>query len=306
MKQGSSKHRGALDGVEAFLRVAARRSFTAAAKELGVSPSAISQTIRALEDRVGVPLLSRTTRSVGLTEAGEVLLNHAAPAFDSIGEALSAARNLGERPSGTLRLSVPRVAIPHLFAPTLAGFCAAYPEIDVDIVADDRLVDLVESGIDAGIRPGELLQADMVAVRLSPPYRMAVVATPDYFSKFGKPAEPMDLKSHQCIRVRSATGAMMQWQFQSGNRQIEVPVTGQVIVNDFSAHITAAESGVGIAYVAEPTVEKSVKEGRLEFALLDHAVTGAGLFLYYPSRRQVMPKLRAFIDYARANLPVTF
>lgn len=306
MKQGSSKQRSALDGIEAFLRVAARRSFTAAAQELGVTPSAISQTVRALEDRVGVPLLSRTTRSVGLTEAGKIFFDHAAPAFDSIGEALAAARNLGERPAGTLRLSVPRVAIPHLFAPTLAGFCEAYPEIDVDIVADDRLVDLVESGVDAGIRPGELIHADMVAVRLSPPYRMAVAATPEYFARHGKPVDPMDLKAHQCILVRLGSGAMMPWQFQSGNRHIEVPVHGRVTVNDFSAHITAAETGVGIAYVAEPTVQKSVAEGRLELALLDHAVTGAGLFLYYPSRRQVMPKLRAFIDYARANLPVTF
>lgn len=306
MKQGSTKQRGTLDGVEAFLRVAERRSFTAAANELGVTPSAISQTIRALEDRVGVPLLSRTTRSVGLTEAGKVFLDHAAPAFDSIGEALSAARNLGDRPTGTLRLTVPRAAIPHLFAPTLAGFCAAYPEIDVDIIADDRLIDLVEAGIDAGIRPGELIQADMVAVRLSPPYRMAVVATPEYFARNGKPVEPMDLKAHQCIRVRMGSGAIMPWQFQSGNRQIDVPVSGQVTLNDFSAQIAAAETGVGIAYVPEPTVEKSVAEGRLELALLDHAVTGAGIFLYYPSRRQVMPKLRAFIDFARDALQHTF
>lgn len=303
MKQGSTKHRNALDGVDAFLRVAANRSFTAAAKELGVTPSAISQIIRALEDRVGVPLLSRTTRSVGLTEAGQIFLNRAAPAVANIEEALVAARTLGERPAGHLRLSVPRVAIPHLFTPILAGFCEAYPEIEIDIVADDKLIDLVEAGIDAGVRPGELIHADMVAVRLSEPYRMLAAATPAYFARFGKPAEPKDLRDHKCIRVRLSNGSHMPWVFQSGNRQIEVPVEGQVIVNDFSAHITAAESGVGIAYIAEPTVEQAVRDGRLELALEDHALQGSGLFLYYPSRRQVMPKLRAFIDYARDHLP---
>jgi DNA-binding transcriptional LysR family regulator len=301
MKQGSSKARGALDGVEAFLRVAERKSFTAAAAELGVTPSAISQTIRALEDRVGVPLLSRTTRSVGLTEAGKLFHDHARPAYDSIGEALTAARSLGDTPSGTLRLSVPRVAIPHLFAPILAGFCETYPDISVDIVADDKLIDLVEAGIDAGVRPGELLQADMVAVRLSEPYKLLAVATPEYFAKHGKPAEPMDLKSHSCIRVRLASGAFMPWTFQSGNRHIDVPVSGQVTVNDFTAHLTAAETGAGIAYVAEPTVEQHVADGRLELALEDYALPQSGLFLYYPSKRQVMPKLRAFIDYARAH-----
>lgn len=297
--------RGALDGVEAFVRVAERRSFSGAATDLGVSPSAISQIIRALEERVGAPLLMRTTRSVGLTQAGELFLERARPALDGLGDAFDAARTLGERPAGRLRINLPRAVIPHLFGPILAGFCAAYPDIELEIVAEDGFVDLAEGGYDAGVRLGESLAADMVAVRLSDPFGFAVFGTPDYLDRHGRPGKPADLREHRCIRVRVTSGAFMDWIFMDGNRQVSVDVTGPVIVNDFAALVMAAETGVGLAYFAEPNVGAQIADGRLERVLGDYCVSSGGLFLYYPSRKQVMPKLRAFIDYVRAHLDMS-
>lgn len=294
--------RGVLDGVEAFLRVAERRSFSAAATELGVSPSAVSQTIRSLEERVGVPLLMRTTRSVGLTQAGELFLERARPAFDGLGEAYEAARNLGERPAGRLRINLPRAVVRHLFEPILAGFCAAYPEIELEICAEDAFVDVTEGGFDAGVRLGESLEADMIAVRLSAPFAFGVVGTPGYFGRAGRPATPADLRNHACIRVRVAKSTFMQWQFLDGNRIVEVPVKGPVIVNDFMAQMVAVKSGVGLAYMAVPNVADEIASGELELLFSDVAFSSGGLFLYYPSRRQVMPKLRAFIDFVRDHL----
>ncbi len=297
--------KGALDGVEAFLRVAERRSFSAAAADLGVSPSAISQTIRALEDRVGVPLLMRTTRSVGLTQAGELFLDRARPAFDGLGDAFEVARNLGERPAGRLRINLPRAVVHHLFQPILAGFCAAYPEIELEICAEDGFIDVTEGGFDAGVRLGESLAADMIAVRLSDPFGFIAVATPAYLDAHGRPQKPADLRSHKCIRVRIATGSFMDWSFLDGNRQVSVDVSGPVIVNDFTALIMAVETGVGIAYLAEPNVTAQIADGRLEAVLPGYGASSGGLFLYYPSRKQVMPKLRAFIDYVRAHLDMS-
>ncbi len=297
--------KGALDGVEAFLRVADRRSFSAAAADLGVSPSAISQTIRALEERVGVPLLMRTTRSVGLTQAGELFLERARPAFDGLGDAFEVARNLGERPAGRLRINLPRAVVQHLFQPILAGFCVAYPDIELEICAEDGFIDVTEGGFDAGVRLGESLAADMIAVRLSDPFGFIVVGTPAYLDRHGRPQKPADLRNHKCIRVRVATGKFMDWGFLDGNRQVSVDVTGPVIVNDFAALIMAVETGVGLAYIAEPNVKAHLDDGRLEHVLPDYGATSGGLFLYYPSRKQVMPKLRAFIDYVRAHLDLS-
>lgn len=305
MKQGLSITRGALDGVEAFLRVAERRSFSAAAADLGVSPSAISQTIRALEDRVGAPLLMRTTRSVGLTQAGELFLERAGPAISSLGDAFEVARHLGERPAGRLRINLPRAVVPHLFGPILAGFCETYPDIELEIFAEDGFVDVTEAGYDAGVRLGESLAADMVAVRLSDPFGFSVVATPAYLDRHGRPQKPADLRDHRCIRVRTSSGNFMDWSFLDGNRQFSVDVTGPVIVNDFSALAMVVETGVGLAYVAEPNVDAHLRDGRLEKVLAPYSAVSGGLFLYYPSRRQVMPKLRAFIDYVRANLDMS-
>ncbi|MFM6853865.1 MAG: LysR family transcriptional regulator [Sphingopyxis sp.] len=303
MKQDYTNDRGKLDGVEAFLRVAERRSFTAAAKDLGLSPSAISQTIRALEQRVGVPLLMRTTRSVNLTEAGALFLAQAAPAFSGLDGAFEAARSLGGRPAGLLRINLIRSVIPFIIDPVLAGFCAAYPDVELELYAEDGLIDVTDRGFDAGIRLGEWLQADMVAVRMTDPYRIVTVATPDYVQKHGAPHSPADLARHQCVRWRSPRGAMVPWSFVSGNRSIDVTVRGSVILNDMPAAVAAVRTGAFMAQLAEPLVRDALHAGDMVEVLADYAPRGEGVFLYYPSRAQVMPKLRAFIDYVRAHAP---
>jgi DNA-binding transcriptional LysR family regulator len=303
LKQDLTIPHGALDGIEAFLRVAERRSFSAAAADLGVSPSAISQTVKALEARVGAPLFMRTTRSVGLTQAGEMFLERAAPAYSGLADAYEAARNLGNRPAGRLRINLMRGAVQPLFEPILAGFCDAYPEIELEIFADDALADLSAGGFDAGVRMGESLDADVIAVRLTGPFRFVAAATPAYIARYGRPETPEDLRHHRCVRLRLGTGAMMPWSFERGNREFDVAVTGPVIVNDFSAMIVAMRSGVAIGTIAEPTAKAMIAAGEIELLLTDYAPSTSGLFLYYPSRKQVMPKLRAFIDYVREYLP---
>lgn len=292
-----------LDGIEAFLRVAERRSFSAAAADLGVSPSAISQTIKGLEARVGSPLFMRTTRSVGLTQAGEMFLERAAPAYAGLGDAYEAARNLGNRPAGRLRINLMRGAVQPLFEPIIAGFCETYPEIELEIYAEDALADLSAGGFDAGVRMGESLDADVIAVRLTGPFRFVAVATPGYLEKHGRPESPDELRNHRCVRMRMGSGALMPWTFEKGNREIEVAVTGPVIVNDFTAMMVAVHAGVAMGMTAEPVVKALVASGQLELVLSDFACSTSGLFLYYPSRKQVMPKLRAFIDYVRDYLP---
>lgn len=292
-----------LDGIEAFLRVAERRSFSAAAVDLGVSPSAISQIIKGLEARVGAPLFMRTTRSVGLTQAGEMFLERAAPAYAGLGDAYEAARNLGNRPAGRLRINLMRGAVQPLFEPIIAGFCETYPEIELEIYAEDALADLSAGGFDAGVRMGESLDADVIAVRLTGPFRFVAVAAPGYLEKHGRPESPDELRNHRCVRMRMGSGALMPWTFERGNREFEVGVTGPVIVNDFTAMMVAVRAGVAMGMTAEPVVKALVASGELELVLSDFACSTSGLFLYYPSRKQVMPKLRAFIDYVRDYLP---
>jgi DNA-binding transcriptional LysR family regulator len=303
MKQNYTIPRGQLEGLDAFLRVAERRSFRAAADDLGVSPSAISQTIRALELRVGAALLTRTTRSVGLTQAGQYFLERARPAFADLTAAYEAARSLGDRPAGLLRLNMPRAVIPYLIEPILGGFCESYPEVEVEICAEDGFVDLAEGGYDAGIRLGEFLEADMIAVRLTPPFRFVVAGTPGYFAKHGRPERIADLRRMPCIRFRQARGSIPNWQFQDGNRAVEVAVSGPVIVNDISAAMSVVRRGIALAHVAEPLVEKGVAAGELETVLDAYAPTSPGIYLYYPGRAQMLPKLRAFIDYIRDHQP---
>jgi len=303
LKQDLTIPHGALDGIEAFLRVAERRSFSAAAADLGVSPSAISQTVKALEARVGAPLFMRTTRSVGLTQAGEMFLERAAPAYSGLADAYEAARNLGNRPAGRLRINLMRGAVQPMFEPIIAGFIDAYPEIELEIYADDALADLSAGGFDAGVRMGESLDADVIAIRLTGPFRFVTAASPAYLDRFGRPETPEDLRDHRCIRFRLATGALMPWTFARGNREIEVSVSGPVIVNDWIAALVAMRTGAAMGMMAEPMAKKMVETGELELVLTDYADETSGLFLYYPSRKQVMPKLRAFIDYVREYLP---
>ena len=257
MKQNFTVRHGALDGVEAFLSVAQRRSFRRAAAELGVTPSAISQAVRALETRVGAALFIRTTRSVGLTEAGERFLARAKPAFEELVAASEVARNLGERPTGLLRLSVPRAVVPILLEPLVASFCQAYPEVEVEIATSEELVDIAAEGFDAGIRLGQFIAADMIAVRLTPPFPFVVVGSPDYLRLRKRPERIEDLRGQACLRMRRSNGSIAPWQFVDGNKTVEVIVSGPLIAHDYPALLGAAIQGLGLAQVPEPLAQSA-------------------------------------------------
>ncbi|PBB84994.1 MULTISPECIES: LysR family transcriptional regulator [unclassified Mesorhizobium] len=299
MKQNFTVRHGALDGVEAFLSVARHRNFRKAAAELRVTPSAISQAIRTLEARIGAALFLRTTRSVGLTEAGERFFARARPAFEELVAAAEIAREFGQRPTGLLRLSVPRAVLPVLLEPLVASFCQAYPEIELEIVASGELVDLAAEGFDAGIRMGELIAPDMVAVRLTPSFPFVVVGSPDYLHHRSRPAQIEDLRGHACLRMRRADGSVAPWRFVDGNKAIEAIVTGPLIAHDYSTLLGAAIRGVGLAQVPGPVAASAIADRRLHALLRPFAVTSPGVFLYHPERHQVLPKLRAFIDHVR-------
>src|SRR5215471_18344195 len=299
MKQDFTVRQGALEGVEAFLGVARRRSFRKAAAELGVTPSAVSQAVRVLEARVGAALFIRTTRSVGLTEAGERFLSRAKPAFEELVAASAAARELGQRPAGLLRLTVPRAVVPILLEPLIASFCQAYPEVEVEIVASKELVDLAAEGFDAGIRLGQFIAADMVAVRLTPPFPLVVAGSPDYLARHGRPERVGELRHHACLRMRHSYGSIVPWSFVDGNRTVEAIVSGPLIAHDYPTLLGAAIQGVGLAQVPGPLAGAPIAGGRLQQVLAPFAITGPGVFLYYPGKHQVLPKLRAFIEHVR-------
>jgi len=301
MKQNFTVRQGALDGVEAFLSVAQHRSFRRAAAELGVTPSAISQAIRALEARVGAALFIRTTRSVGLTEAGDRFLLRAKPAFEELVAASEVARELGQRPAGLLRLSVPRAVVPILLEPLIASFCQAYPEVEVEIAASADLVDIAAEGFDAGIRQGQFIEADMIAVRLTPSHPLAVVGSPDYLRRRQRPELIDDLRRHACLRMRRSNGSIAPWSFVNGNEAVEVIVSGPFIANDMPTMLGAAIEGMGLAQVPAPIAAGAVKAGKLVRVLEPFAPMAPGVFLYYPSRHQMMPKLRAFIDHVKSR-----
>jgi DNA-binding transcriptional LysR family regulator len=301
MKRNFTVRRGALDGVEAFLAVAEHRSFRRAAAELGVTPSAISQAIRSLEEHVGAALFSRTTRSVGVTEAGERFQARAKPAFEELIAAREVARDAGRRPTGRLRITAPPGVVPILFQPMIASFCQANPEVEVEIAVSEELIDIAAEGFDAGIRLGQFIEADMVVVRLSPPFPLVVVASSDYLSRHGRPQRIGDLREHACLRLRRTNGAIAPWSFIDGNRAVEAVVSGPLIASDFPTIVGAAVEGVGLAQVPGPVARGLIAAGRLEPVLESFAPEAPGVFLYYPSRRQILPKLRAFIDHAKGS-----
>jgi DNA-binding transcriptional LysR family regulator len=301
MKQNFTVRHGALDGLEAFLSVAQHRSFRRAAAELGVTPSAVSQAVRTLEARVGAVLFTRTTRSVGLTEAGEKFISRAKPAFEELLAASNVARDLGQRPTGLLRLTVPRAVVPVLLEPLIASFCQAYPEVEVEIVASSELTDLAAEGYDAGVRMGQFIAADMVTVRLSPVFRFIIVGSPAYFNSRDRPQRPADLRQHACLRMRRSNGALAPWSLNENGQAIEIAVTGPLIAHDFPTILGAAIEGVGLAQVPEPIATGPLKAGKLVHVLEPFASTSPGMFLYFPSRRQTMPKLRAFIDHVKSR-----
>jgi DNA-binding transcriptional LysR family regulator len=291
-----------LSGLQELLAVADKRSFTAAAAELRVTPSAISQAISALERRAGVRLLQRTTRSVGLTEAGARFLARLRPAMTEVHAAFEALDELRARPTGTLRLNVPRLALAPIIEPILAPFLAAHPELSIDIAIDDGLADLVEQGFDAGIRLGESLDQDVVALQLTGDMRMAVVGSPAYFAAHGKPTRPRDLRTHSCINYRAITRrTIYRWEFTEHGRDLAIAVDGRVTTNDNEVMLRAALDGLGLAYVMENVAADAVADGRLVRVLTRYCPRFPGLHLYYPSRRQIPAKLRALIEFLRAQ-----
>jgi DNA-binding transcriptional LysR family regulator len=305
VKQNYTVRHGALEGVEAFLAVARRSSFRRAAADLGVTPSAVSQAVRALEVRVGAALFTRTTRSVGLTEAGQRFLGRAGPAFEELVAAGDAARELGQRPAGTLRLTVPGAVVPFILEPVIASFCEAYPEIELEIAASAELVDLAKGGFDAGIRMGQHIDPDMVAVRLTPPFPWVVAGAPAYLASHGRPERPEDLRGHACLRMRRSNGAVAPWSFVDGNRAIEATVSGPLIAHDYPTLVGAAQRGVGLVQVPRPLAEAAIRGDRLEPVLETFAPVIPGVFLFYPDKRQMLPKLRAFIDHMKAQSAIS-
>jgi len=299
MKHNFTVRQSALDGVETVLAVARHKSFRKAATELGVSPSAVSQAVRTLEARVGAALFLRTTRSVGLTEAGERFLLRAKPAFEELVAASQAARDLGQKPAGLLRITAPRAAVPILLEPLIASFCRTYPQVELEIAASEQLVDLAAAGFDAGIRMGELIAPDMVALRLSPPLRFLVVGSPDYLRNKKRPERIADLSGHACLRMRRSNGAIAPWSFLQANKAVEAMVSGPFIASDFAVLLGAAVRGTGLAQVPEPIAAAAIKSGKLVPLLESFAAMTPGMFLYYPRHPQMPPKLRAFIDHVK-------
>jgi DNA-binding transcriptional LysR family regulator len=275
-----------LNDMVAFLAVAQEKSFTRAAARLGVSQSALSQTIRALEGRLGLPLLNRTTRSVAPTEAGERLLRVAGPRLDEISAELATLSALRDRPAGNLRITAHDHAVRSVLLPALAKFLPAYPEIKVEVVIDYGLTDIVAARFDAGVRSGEMIAQDMVAVRIGPDMRMAVVGAPGYFAGRTAPKTPQGLTEHVCINLRLPThGGLYAWEFAKGRREMRVRVDGQLIFNGSAAMLDAALAGAGLAYVPEDDAAPYVADGRLVRVLADWCPVYPGYHLYYPSRR---------------------
>jgi DNA-binding transcriptional LysR family regulator len=284
-----------------FLAVARERSFTRAAAKLGLSQSALSQIVRALEERLGVRLLSRTTRSVAPTLAGERLLQSIGPKFDEMDGELAALSVLREKPAGTIRVTATDHAADAILMPALRTILPQYPDIKVEVVIDYGLSNIVAEQCDAGIRPGELVAKDMIAVRVSPDLRMAVVGSPDYFTARKKPRAPQELTEHNCLNLRLPThgGRLYAWEFEKNGRELNVRVEGQLVFNGSGALLSAALHGLGLAYVTEGQAKPYLASGRLVRVLADWCPPFSGYHLYYPSRRQASPAFSLLVDALR-------
>ncbi|MRV72853.1 LysR family transcriptional regulator [Duganella sp. FT92W] len=292
-----------LNGLDAFVRVAHSRSFRKAAAGMGVSPSALSHAIGKLEQELGVRLLNRTTRSVSPSPAGARLLARLQPALADVAAALDALNDERTMPRGRLRLNVPRPAAQLVLAPLLARWRAHCPDVALDIMASDAVVDIVEQGFDAGMRFGELLQQDMVAVPVGPDIRFAVCATPDYLARHGVPATPHALAAHECLQLRFPSGALYKWQFQHDGQPLEVATNGSLALDDLPALLQAALDGAGLCYTYEAYAAPWVAQGRLAYVLQDWAPPAERFYLYYPSGRHMSAALRALVDFMKANGP---
>ncbi len=289
-----------LNDLSAFLAVARERNFTRAAAKLGVSQSALSQTVRGLEARLGLRLLTRTTRSVAPTDAGERLLRTVGPRIDDIQAELAGMSELREKPAGTVRISADEHAANVVLWPALERFLPDYPDINVEIVVDNGLIDIVAERFDAGVRSGGIVAKDMIAVPIGPDMRMAVVGSPAYLAGAPKPRTPQDLTEHRCINLRLPThGGLYAWEFGKGARELKVRVEGQLAFNNIGLMLTAALAGFGLAYLAQDQVQPHLDDGKLAQVLSDWCPKYPGHHLYYPSRRQQSPAFALLIEALR-------
>jgi DNA-binding transcriptional LysR family regulator len=292
--------RGNLDDLRAFVAVAREKSFTRAAAKLGVSQSALSHTVRELEERLGVRLLTRTTRSVSPTEAGDRLLDSVGPRLEEIETELAALAELRDKPAGTIRITATEYAADEILLPKLVELLRDYPDIKVEITIDYGLTDIVAQRFDAGVRSGEQVAKDMIAVRIAPDMRIAVVGTPSYFKGRPEPKRPQDLVNHNCIKLRLPThGGVYVWEFEKGGRELRVRVDGQLTYNTTAQMLTAARAGLGLAYVPEALAQPYIAKGKLKRVLADWCPPYSGYHLYYPSRRQPSAAFALLVDALR-------
>jgi DNA-binding transcriptional LysR family regulator len=291
--------------LSAFVAVAEQKSFTRAAQQLGISTATLSQSIRSLEDKLKVRLLNRTTRSVNLTAVGERLLAQLRPVLDDYERALESVNDFRDRPCGLLRLTVLPPASEFLLAPILARFLEQYPDIKIEVLAEPALQDIVAERFDAGIRVGQRVERDMVAVRVSNDVEIAVVASPAYLAKHGTPQQPQDLRDHNCIRMRFGSGVLAPWRFERKGKRLEVAVEGSVITSDPRLGTNLAADGQGIFYTAMLYTETFIAEGKLVPLLQDWVPPSDAFYLYYPSRRQNPAALLALVEFLKANVRST-
>jgi DNA-binding transcriptional LysR family regulator len=289
-----------INDLQAFLAVAREQSFTRAAARLGITPSALSHTVRALEERLGVRLLARTTRNVATTEAGDRLMRAVAPLFDQITAEVEALGALRDKPAGTIRITCTDDVIDLYLRPVLASFLERYPDITLELFVDYGFTNIVEERFDAGVRLGEAISKDMIAVRISPDWRLAVVGSPSYFERHPPPATPYDLTDHACINIRHRpSGSIYAWEFEKGGKAFTVKGEGQLVFNSVVHMLNGALDGIGLAYVPEALAAPYVANGRLKEVLADWCPFFQGFHLYYPHRRQASPAFSAFVDAVR-------
>jgi len=285
--------------IAAFLAVAEHSSFRQAARSRGLSPSALSHAIKQLEERLGMRLFNRTTRSVTLTDAGQHFLMQVRPAVETLAAAINEAQGRRDRPAGRLRINAAKSAALIFLAPALAGFLERYPEIELEIATDDRMVDIVAEGFDAGLRDADGIPRDMIAVPLAPAFRFAAAASPAYFARNGRPQAPLDLLDHACLRFRFAGGAIFRWDFEKSGETVVVDIGGPLVSNDRALLIAAALADVGLVFLPETTVREHIRAGRLGVVLQDWCPLQPGPALYYPGHRHVPATLQAFIRSVR-------
>jgi Transcriptional regulator len=292
-------HKDDLDGLIALKAVAEKKNFREAAESLSISTAAISKTIKQVEQRLGVTLLSRTTRSTSLTEAGERFLSKASPAIDQLIAAIAEVSDYSEKPAGLLRINLPKLIYPNYLAPLIASFSKKHPEITVELCFEDGATDVIEKGFDAGIRVSDILAQDMVAIKLLGPITWVVVGSPKYLNKAGRPKLPKDLLNHNCIRTSLGSWIYDNWEFEQKGKPFQVHVKGSLLMNDSVFALKAAEDGIGLTYLAEDSCREQLKSGKLERVLNAYSPSSTGYYLYYPQRSQVQPKLRAFIEHVK-------